>query len=300
MFKFFLYKFGQFLIRRISLRNAYKLAIFISDIQYLVSFRDRRSVLNNLRIITGSQKDLDRQAREVFRNFGRYLVEFFGLAGELNERFIKEKIDIRNREYLQEALKSGRGVILLTAHLGNWELGGLVMGMLGYPILAITLSHKERPVNQLFNAQRESRGVTAVPIKQAVHRCLNALKENKIVALLADRDFTSSGEKVTFLGHEVLIPKGAALFSYKTGAAILPTFLLREGEDSFILQFEKPIYPPFSESGHIEDKDMIALVRQYARVMEEKIRAYPTQWMMFREFWDEKASRLADIDERIT
>ncbi len=300
MFKFYLYKFGQFLIRRISLKNAYQFAIFLSDIQYFFSFRDRRSVKRNLKVITGSDKNLDANAKAVFRNFGKYLVEFFGIANDLNEQFIKEKVKIVNQHYLDEAKAHQKGVIIVTAHIGNWELGGLVMGMLGYPTLAITLSHKERPVNELFNKQRESRGVVSVPIRHAVHRCLSALKENKFVALLADRDFTSSGERVVFLGQEVLIPKGAALFAYKTGAVILPTFFLRTEDDTFSLEFEKPIYPPFFNSGQIEQKDMAALVSQYALVIEKKIRAYPTQWLMFREFWDEKANRLADIDERVT
>ncbi len=288
------------MIRRISLKHAYRLANFLSDIHYFMSFRDRQAVKNNLRVILGTDHNLSLHARSVFRNFGSYLVEFFGIANDLDEEFVRQKVKILNREYLDEAKSSAKGVIMLTAHIGNWELGGLVMGMLGYPILAISLSHKERRVNELFNKQRQLRGVVAIPIRQAVSRCLTALKENKFVGVLADRDFTSSGEKVPFLGREVMIPKGAALFAYKTGAAILPTFFLREADGSFSLQFEKPIYPVFSNSGQIEQKDMVTLVKQYAAVIENKIRKYPTQWMVFREFWDENASRLADIDERIT
>ncbi len=300
MFKFYLYKFGQFLMRRISLKNAYQFAMLVSDLHYLMSFRDRQAVKNNLRVITGSEKNLDFQARCVFRNFGKYLVEFFGVANDLNEEFIKEKIKVQNRQYLDEAVATGKGIIFLTGHLGNWELGGLVMGMMGYPTLAISLSHKERQVNELFNKQREMRGVITVPIRQAVHRCLTALRENKYIALLADRDFTSSGERVPFLGREVLIPKGAALFAYKTGAVILPTFFLREADDTFTLQFEKPIYSDSLNSGQIEESDMIKLVSEYAKVIEKKVKEYPTQWLMFREFWSQKANALADLDERIT
>lgn len=75
---------------------------------------------------------------------------------------------------------------------------------------------------------------------------------------------------------------------------------MRESDDSFSLQFEKPICPAFSTSGQIEQKDLAVLVGQYAGVViEQKVRTYPTQWLMFREFWDEKANRLADIGERI-
>ncbi|MCC6758129.1 MAG: lysophospholipid acyltransferase family protein [Candidatus Omnitrophica bacterium] len=299
MFKFYIYKLGQFLVKRLSLKNAYRLAMFISDLHYMMSFRDRRAVKNNLKVIFNSDADMSLRAREVFRNFGKYLVEFFRFANELDDQFVRENVKVINRHYLDEAIAKEKGVVLVTAHLGNWELGGLVLGMMGYPVLAITLSHKERPVNELFNKQRESRGVVAVPIKQAVHKCLNALKNNKMVALLADRDFTSSGEVVKFLGRDVLIPKGAALFAYKTGATILPTFFLREDDNTFSMQFEAPIYPSVLNSGQIEHAEMMVLIQQYANVIEKKIRQYPTQWLMFREFWDAKANMIADIDERI-
>jgi len=299
MFKFYIYKIGQFLVKRLSLKNAYSFAMFVSDLHYMMSFRDRRAVKNNLKIILNTNEDVSAQAREVFRNFGKYLVEFFRFANEIDDKFVQEKVKVVNRQYLDEAMFKEKGVIILTAHVGNWELGGLVMGMMGYPILAITLSHKERPVNELFNKQRQSRGIIAVPIKQAVHKCLSALKNNQLVALLADRDFTSSGEMVKFLSRDVLIPKGAALFAYKTGATILPTFFTRNADDTFSLQFEAPIYPPTLNGGQIEQKEMLTLIQQYADVIDKKIRQYPTQWLMFREFGDMKANVLADIDERI-
>ena len=290
MFKFFLYKFGQFWVRRLSLKTAYRLAMFVSELQYYFSPRDRRAVKNNLRTITKSDEGLDLKAKEVFRNFGKYLVEFFRMANEIDERFIREKVKVENLQHLNDASAQGKGVIFLTAHIGNWELGGLIMGMMGYPTLAIALPHKERPVNDLFNKQRELRGVTVVPLSQAVHRCLSALRSNKAVAVLADRDFTNNGEIINFLGRDVLIPKGAAIFALKTGAVILPTFLVRGEDDSFILHFEPPIHPPLVTNSQVDQATLVNLMKRYAVVIEEQIRKYPTQWLMFREFWDKEAN----------
>lgn len=295
MFKYYLYKIGLFLVRGVSLKNAYRFAMFVSLLQSYFSPRDFRAVKNNLRAVTGSDRDLDRMAREVFRNFGKYLVEFFRTANEMDEKFIREQVKIRNPEHLQEAVVRGKGVIILTAHLGSWELGGLVMGMMGYPTLAIALPHKERPVNDLFNKQREVRGVTVVPINQAVHRCLSALKNGKFIAVVADRDFTNNGEVVKFLGKDVRLPKGAAIFAYKTDATILPTFMIREADGTFSLQFEKPIIPARVISGQIETRDLVELIQQCTVVIEKKIREYPTQWLMFREFWDPR-SNIIDYD----
>lgn len=282
MFKYLLYKFGQFCVHRLPLQWAYNIAVFISDLQYYFSPRDRVAVYNNLRVILGDRKDLPLQVREVFRNFGRYLLEFFRMDKFLNKDYIQKNIRIENLENFDSVLKSGKGGILLTAHIGNWELGGMAMSLLGYPIVAVALPHKERPVNDLFNNQRGMWGVKVVQTNGAIRNCIEALKENKIVALLADRDFGLNGEVLDFLGKKTIIPKGPAAFSLKTGAPIVPSFLTRTKDDHFRLVIENPIFPPAEGS---ERQRLIAMMKQYAAVIERRIRENPTQWLMFRQFW---------------
>ncbi len=266
--------------------TAYKLASFISDIQYCCSPRDRHAVTNNLRVILGKDgKDIHRLAREVFRNFGKYLVEFFRMERMLTKEFIMDRIRIRGIENLKKVLSEGKGGIIVTAHLGNWELGGVVLSSLGYPSVAIALPHKERPVNDLFNHQRESRGIKVIPASFATRHCMQALKENKLIALVGDRDFGGHGEEMDFLGRKAFIPKGAALFSIKTGAPIIPIFFVRDENDHFDLNICEPIYSSFVQDGVIENERVISLIKQYIVIIEDKIREFPSQWLMFREFW---------------
>ncbi len=284
MFKFFIYKFGQFCVNRLPLPVAYSIASFLSDLHYWFSFRDRRAVKNNLKVIMGPEADVSFVAREVFRNFGKYLVEFFCMAKNLNGDYIQRNVEIKNLDRLENVLKKGKGGIILTAHIGNWEMGGMVLSKLGYCLMGIALPHKERPVNDLFNQQRQSQGITVVQTNIAVRRCLEMLKDNGLIALLADRDFSLNGEVMNFLNRKALIPKGAAVFSVKTLAPILPTFFIRQANDRFVLIFEEPIQPP--EGTHADEEDRyLQLMRRYTDVMEEKIKAYPSQWLMFREFW---------------
>ncbi len=285
MFRYLLYKLGQFCVHRLSLKTAYAIGIFLSDLHFFMSFRDRRAVKNNLKIILRSEDNLHALAREVFRNFGKYLVDFFRMKKTLNEEYIKKNIKIKNVERLYEALKNKNGGIIITAHIGNWELGAAVMSILGHRVVAIALPHKERPVNDLFNNQREAWGMSIVPTSAAIRRCLEALKENRLIALLADRDFTQNGEEMDFLGKKALIPKGAAIFASKTGAPIIPIFLLRNPDDSFTLEFESVIYPPAAGKEDVPHDVLLTIMHQYTTVIEEKIRQYPTQWLMFREFW---------------
>lgn len=282
MFKYYLYKFGQFCVTRLPLKWSYRIASLVSDMQYLLSFRDRRVIVNNLRqILPFPHQDEHKLARRVFRNFGKYLVEFFWMAKGLTKEYINQNIKIQNIHYIDEVLKEKKGGIVLAAHVGNWEMGAVVISMLGYPLVVVALPHKERPVNDLFNYQREARGVTVIQTNGAIRRCVQALKENKLVGLLADRDFSKNGIAMNFLGRPTMIPRGPAAFSLKTGAPIIPTFFVRHNS-TLTLIVEKPLLPA---KGMNEMEATRFLMAQYVNIIEQKIREYPTQWLMFREFW---------------
>lgn len=282
MFKYLFYKIGQFLVQSLPAKAAYNFAVFVSDLQFYFSPRDRRAVRNNLRVILKSSTNMNKDTREVFRNFGRYLLEFFRMSKMIDKKYIEEHVRIKNLGYIDQVLKHNKGGIILTAHIGNWELGGIIISMLGYPMVAVALPHKERPVNDLFNSQREARGVKIVQTNGAIRKCIETLKENKLVALLADRDFGVTGVAMDFLGKKALIPKGPAIFAQKTGSPILPVFFTREEDDKFNLIFEEPIFPP--QEGK-EEEVIASLMKQYAAIIEKKILEYPTQWLMFRTFW---------------
>ncbi len=283
MIQYYLYRFGQFCVCLLPVQLAYKIASAISDLHYYFSARDRRAVKNNLRVIFPDQKNYTHSSREVFRNFGKYLVDFFRMPGLVDEKYIQNKIDIQNLRYLDDAIKKECGVILLTAHVGNWELGGFVLSKLGYPMIAVALPHKQRTVNNLFNSQRQSEGMTVVPNNVAIRECIKGLGENKIVALLGDRVFNGHGVTVDFFGKKTIIPKGPAAFALKTGASIVPSFLIRESDDRYVLCFETPIVPNLLNVD--KNQELLRILNECTMVIQEKIRQCPEQWFMFRKFW---------------
>src|SRR3989338_6482813 len=145
MFNYILYRLGEFLAFYLPFRLDYALARVISTFQYLLSFTDRTAVRNNLRVIFPDMDNrlLERYTRGVFINFGRYLTVFFK-SRKLGPGFFKENVAVEGRENMDQALSLGRGAIILSAHIGNWELGGMAMGLLGYPLNAVTLTHKHK------------------------------------------------------------------------------------------------------------------------------------------------------------
>ena len=284
MGNFYVYALGQWLVRILPAKAAYAFAVLISDIHYAFSKADRAAVRANLTAITG--KDVpDEMVRAVFRNFGRYLADFFTLTKKLTPAYIKDHVECVRMELLDEVLKKGKGGIIISAHIGNWEMASCVISAAGHPLSIIALPHKDPRVNAFFNRQREFFGTTVFPTTTAVRRCLEQLRKNRLVALLVDRDFGASGVSVDFLGRKAVIPKGAALFALKTGAPLVPVMLVRKDNGDFQYVFYEPIEPPAVPENGITDGILTAFIGRYLRVIEGMIRQHPDQWLMFREFW---------------
>ena len=279
MFNYILYRIGEFIALHLPIKLCYGIAVFISDLRYIFVYRDRRAVRENLKVIfpEKSEGEIKMIRRMMFRNFAKYLADFFRFS-KLDMQYLKKNIHLENMHYLDEALAKGRGAITLSAHLGNWELGGVVIGILGYPFWVVALPHKYKKVDNFFNFQRESKGVKVIPLGKAARQCLAALNKNEIVALVGDRDFTANGIMVNFFGKPTLLPEGPATFAIKTGASIVPGFMIRNADDSFTLRMEKPL-----ERG----ESLLELLKRYNVIIEDYIRKYPEQWYMFRRFWRE-------------
>jgi len=283
MFNYILYRIGQFVALHLPLNLAYRLAILISDLRYIFAKQDRRIVKENLQAIfpEKSERQIRRIRITLFRNFAKYLVDFFRFS-KLDREYIKRGIKLENIHYFDEGISKGKGVIALTAHFGNWELAGVVTALLEYPLWAVALPHKYKKVDNFFNHQREIKGMKVIPLGKAVRQSLNVLKENKILALVGDRDFSENGIVVDFFGKPTLLPEGPAAFSLKTGAPIIPAFMLRNSDDSFTFKLEKPIEFIATADKY---KDLMAITTQYKAIIENYIREYPDQWYMFRRFW---------------
>ena len=265
----------------LPLKCAYALALFLSDLQFLISRTDRKNVISNMNTILPDGKNNVKLAREVFRNFGKYLVDFFRIEN-LNKDNIDRTIKVENRKIIDKCLAQKKGMIVLTAHLGNWEIGGIAVSFLGYPLYVIALPHKDKRINNLFNKQREIFGERIIPLGNAARKCLECLKNNEIIALVGDRDFTPGGIVMDFFGKKSLIPKGPAGFSLKTGSPIVPGLVIRQKDNSYKLIISQPIEPVLTGN---KDKDLYELTKKCLRVIEDYVRKYPSQWLMFRKFW---------------
>lgn len=283
MLNYILYRAGHFIAMNLPLKVVYKIATFCSDLHYIFANKDRRFVKENLKVIfpEKSNREIRRIRIRMARNFAKYLVDFFRFE-KLDSRYIKKNIRIEKINNFDEAIKKGKGVVVVSAHLGNWELGGVVVALLGYPFWVVALPHKEKKVNDFFNYQRESKGIKVIPLGKAARKSIDVLRDNGLLVLAADRDFAGNGAVMQFFGRPAIFPEGPAALSLKTGAVIVPAFMLRNLDETFTLRIEKPI--EFLPTGN-KEQDMKELMKLYIKIFEEYIRKYPDQWYMFKRFW---------------
>ncbi len=286
MIFYFLYKVGYFIANTIPLRYSYGIGCAIADIYYYISKKDRRSVLKNLGVIYSKNlpdaNELKRDAKEVFRNFAKYLVDFFRFS-KINQEYIKKFVKIEGLENVDKALEKRKGVIILSAHIGNWELGAFVLSAIGYPISAVVLTHSNKRINDFFTRQRTISRMKPIEIGISLRECYTTLKNNRLLGLLGDRDFSRNGINADFFGKVTPIPKGPSIFSHRIGSAIVPSFMIREKDDTFKLVFEEPIFPNSFED---EAKAVQAMTMKYLPVVESYVKKYPTQWYVFKEVWN--------------
>ncbi len=267
---------------------AYCIADISGSLYYLLAKKDKRIATDNIKVVlqhTGDTHKLRRTSRAVFVNFARYLVEFFSTP-RINLEYVRKHVKIEGRENLDRALSLGKGLIMVSAHLGNWELAGMIMAMMGYKVNAVAWKHKNKLINDFFLYQRQSKGLTVIPLGTGIRRVFSALKNNEIVGLLGDIDYANPqmGVKVRFFGRDTIMPTGPAAFSLKAGCPVLHTFLVRENGQQFRLILEEPII--YKSLGNWED-DLTELTKRIVEVMESYIARYPGQWFMLTPRWPE-------------
>jgi len=253
---------------------------------YLVK-KYRERVLSNLSVAFDGEKDVKertRLAKETFFNFTLMPLETIYTASVPFGQFMRG-IEITGREYLDAALAKGNGVIALGSHLGAFTILGTRLAMEGYPFnIIINVENFPRIWKRLQDYQWRL-GQKAFPPKPAaasIKKSLNCLRRNEILYLIADEQQIMGGFPVPFFGRTAYTPPGPAIFSLRTGAPILPMFVVRERGTPKTLFIRHPveIVRTFDEK-----KDAELLTAEFTKVIEDSIRQYPEQWPWLNRRW---------------
>jgi len=237
---------------------------------------------------------VQRLALASWRNYGRYAADFMSfphLNIDVIERNMRDLSDGEGSwlDHIQSALKPGRGVILVSAHFGNWDIGGAILAR-HHPVSAVAETLNNEQLNRLLQDQRREKGVEIIPMESSARRILRVLQQNQLAAIIVDRPVTEEqGTEVTFFGRKTYVPSGPAALAIKSGAAIVPSYLWYGHHNEFYTRVFTPIFPQASK-GEERVKEISRLTQRIYDTLEIIIREWPTQWYMFRQFWPSESS----------
>ncbi len=292
MIEYISYLFARFIAVSCPDPIKYWIALRVANIYFIFNRSGRRAILKNFNHIPSSKNKVQ-SSQEVFRNFSKYLADFLFIS-QLNKYNWDKWVKMVNREYFDEAYREGKGIIALTAHIGNWELGGIILSLVGYPTSAIVLPQRNRAVNDIFFRQRRSKGLKSIFLGANLRESFKRLRAGEVVAILGDRNFRAlktiknkssddvNGVEVELFGKKAYLPKGPAVLAYWTQALILPGFTIRGKDNKYTLHFERPI-----QIERCENKEEFIKVntQKIATVIEKYVNLHPEQWCVFEEIW---------------
>ncbi len=271
------YRLGFFLANRIPRPILYSIADFVGDASRLrYKARDGNVRQNLLRAFPELPPgQIAALSKRIFRNYARSLVDFGRYRGMSPQDLDGEITRMDGVEHLEASLRSGKGIILVTGHVGNWELGGLYFVAKGLKINVVGLPDIAPGVNSLRDEYRKRFDVRTILLDGSPFATLEmmaALRGGEMVAMLVDRWGNGNGVEADFFGKPLRFPRGPFVLSRATGAMILPAFVVREGR-SYIGTLD----PPFVAEG----RDDAPYARILARSLERIVKRYPDQWYNF-------------------
>ena len=253
---------------------------------YRVLPRLRRVGERNLKLafpeITSGKKRAE-LLRAVYRHLGWQLVEFCRMPRYTAEN-IQGWIRTEGLEHFNAARDRGKGVLILTGHLGAWELSSFYHSLMGYPMGMVIRRLDNRLLDQFVNGIRCMHGNYVLHKDDFARGLITAMRKGQAVGILMDTNMTPpQGVFARFFGIEACTASGLAHVALKTGAAVVPGFLVWEpGEDKYVLHFGPELR--FARTGQIKD-DVLAATQQCNDVLESWIRRYPGQWLWIHRRW---------------
>ncbi len=251
----------------------------------------KRAIARNLARVLEAPADaprVRRAVREMLRHFAYYWVDLFRFAQLPAERLRALIVDPRLADLapLERARLAGKRQILMTAHLGNWELGSVLAGQANLPISVIYVPDAFAQAEQFRSRLRGLGSVHEIPLRLDESfsglPILRAFAEGRVVALQGDRDFRDDGIEVELFGGRVRLPAGPFHLARMSGAALIPTFIAYARD----LRFEVEIGEPIEVTRTADrEQDVRSAAERWREVLERAIRRWPTQWYTFYDFW---------------
>ena len=264
-----------------------RLGAAAGELLYRLSFRMKARIRHNLRFALGSEltpQKLEQITRQVMREIAINWFELFYYGGP-NKHEVEAHIRIEGIEHLERARARGRGVIAVSAHLGNYPILAQQLSRRGFPVVMVIRDPSNSVISAMYARGRELIELCSIftePERTFYRAALATLRSNGILCLIADENKRRGGIFVEFFGRPASTAPGPAALATRTGAPIVPIFILRNPDTSLRVVIEHEI--EWQPSGDT-NRDMHAITASYTAVIERYVREHITQWMWTNFRW---------------
>jgi KDO2-lipid IV(A) lauroyltransferase len=265
MLTWLLYLAADLIVRTLPARAADRLGVGIARLAFSLRVPARARLEENLARLLEREPGppLEAIAREAFDNFARSFTDFLRQGHSLPGG-LTAAVEVHGAEHLAAARASGRGVILLSAHLGNWELGAAWLATGGAPVHLVARAHPSPRVERFYAQRRRTWGVRVMSDRPLWRPAAAALRRREWVALMADRGTPELGT-----GRRASVCAWASVLARRTGALVLPAVIVRQPGGRYALHFERPLEPAAARAdGFVES-------------LRRQLRRHPRQWSAF-------------------
>jgi lauroyl/myristoyl acyltransferase len=271
-----------------------RVSLFLGHVGSWLTWRlsesTRRAVADNLAAVFPdlSQRERERLALDTLRAYTHDVVDFLRALrapqSEIEQTIVYTP---QSQALFDELAARGQGVILVTGHYGNWELGGVAMKrVFNRPLTIVAMTEANETVNEIRRTIRESMGADTIEVRKSLDTALQIrkrLSENQIVAMLMDRHLGRDRVPVTFLGRQTWFLKAPVVMSFLSGAPIVPCFIERLDDRRFSVS---PTTPIVVDRALPREEALQRAAQQVAVEIEKRVRHNPQYWYHFYRYWD--------------
>lgn len=276
-------KFSTF-IAHIPFKRILRAGRLLGLLLYVVDARHRRIVRRNLTFVypRWSAERINITSKRVFQNLGITILEIFQMFCFSKEKLI-QKANIKGQELLLDAMAKNKGAIIITAHLGNWEIAPLISSLyFNTPVTVVARPLRNKLVHQWLHALRTRYGNRIIDKDGALPEMIRTLRQGKILGIVIDQETRLPGVEVTFFNKDVTGMPVAALLALRCKSPVLPAFCIRNADGTCTVNFKPPI--PMQRTGDLRS-DLRTNTQTMMDAIEKAVREHPEQWFWVHKRW---------------
>ena len=231
-----------------------------------------------------SEREIQSIINRMYKNLGMNQVEILRLAGGAIDE-TNNRITIAGKEIVDQALQRGKGVMIMSAHFGNWDFLPMFTAKNYYPVTIISKDIKNKTINDVWMLTRKRFGVNIIPAHNSARDALRVLRRNELLGFIFDQNRPrDAGIFVDFFGRPACTSPGLAMLSAQVQAPVVPVFIHRTSDGNHVLQIFPMLEPPPDREAETVRK----ATQEYTKIIEDQIRQYPEQWIWLHRRWKTK------------